>query len=208
MRRKILWITFGTTMAFWFGCAGGRGGGDDQNYKVLEEDRPMLQPERGTGGNGGPGISFFPAEWRFGTLATALAQETGATGEEAEPTEMTTSTTQPAVLAPVGDTEPSVVSLDRSNWPTIRVRPEDGRTWHGPVYFEDRPIGSDRRNIDRSQDPDQQLQAALSGADRSQFYTRENLKHTFIQPLEFAKDLVLLPYRMVMQPPWELTHTP
>ena len=50
MRNEILWIAFCTTLAFWLGCAGHSG---EQNYKVLDDDRPMLQPDRPTGGPGG-----------------------------------------------------------------------------------------------------------------------------------------------------------
>jgi hypothetical protein len=86
--------------------------------------------------------------------------------------------------------------------------PETGTTWHGPIYFQDRPVGADRRAIDRTTNPDEKLMAALSGEKRSQPYARENLKASILQPLEFARDLIFLPVHVAFNPPWRLNHTP
>ena len=182
MRRKILWITFGTTMAFWFGCAGS---GGDQNYKVLDEDRPMLQPERSTGG---PGMSQAPPP-----SAPALAEPSA-----------TTTVQVPAVIATL---EPSLNGLDRSAWPTVTVQPERGQVSHYPVYFANRYATGERRLIERVDDPDAQLEAALSGAKAGNLDIA-NLTNAGLDPLVFARDLILLPYHAVLTPPWSTVMTP
>lgn len=180
MREKILWIAFGTTMAFWLGCAG-RGG--EQNYKVLEEDRPILQPDRPSGAP--MSRATIPSLWGPAN-ATAAALESA---------------------APSAPQAPSANILDRSNWPVIPVAPASGETHHGPVYFETYYFGQPRRAIDRTDNPDERLDAALMGAE-AENWTVENAKAFFVQPLLFAKDFVLLPYHLILTPPWSDQVTP
>jgi hypothetical protein len=179
MRRKILWITFGMTMAFWFGCASR---GEDQNYKVLEEDAPMLEPDRN---NPRPGMSAAPATTPAPSPREQLA----------------------AQQAAINETTPSVTSMDRSNWPKVAVRPDSGLTYHKPIYFQDRETAYERRQIERAHDTDEMLAASLEGH-RADTWSMENAKDLFIQPLNYAKDMILLPVRAVVQPPWTEVHTP
>jgi len=186
MRRKILWITFGMTMAFWFGCAGR---GEDQNYKVLDEDAPSLQPDSN---NYRPGMSAVPS------TSPAVTQP------EASVSTRELLAQQQAAL---DETTPSLTGVDRSNWPKIAVRPASGLTYHKPFYFQDRETTYDRRRIERAHDTDEMLAASLEG-EKPANWSAENAKDAVLQPLNYAKDMILLPVRAVVQPPWTEVHTP
>ena len=161
MPRKIAWIAFWMTMMYWlggfWGCAAP---GDDQNYKMLDEDESMFETEP-------PGLQsreeiaedlgIALAEPPVSPEKSAEAETADTVDEESEVVAVTdeidpSETERPAatplaegpepatdayVDASVVETEPSVSGLDRSHWGTMAVRPTDGRTAHNPVYFSD-----------------------------------------------------------------------
>lgn len=163
MPRKIAWIAFWMTMMYWlggfWGCAAP---GDDQNYKMLDEDEsmfetepPALQSREEIAKELGIALAELPAsphdEAGEAGIAAAVDEEseTVAVPDEIEPsaTEPPAATT-PLAEAPqpatdtyadvsVVETEPSIFGLDRSHWGTMMVSPSDGRTSHNPVYFSD-----------------------------------------------------------------------
>ncbi len=111
-----------------FGLTGGcASSGQDQNYKMLQEDRPMFdtRPDRTQ-----PGESRVPVapESQAYFLAAPAPEEpakaqlqptTQPAGDHPDPA--TASAVREALLVP--GVKPSVTGLDRSHWPTVVVTP-------------------------------------------------------------------------------------
>ncbi len=181
---KIIWIAAWTTLAYWLGgavgCAG-PAGGDDQNYRVLDEDTPILQespPNK-------PAGQAHPAEEAI--LAAALA---------ADP-------------APAHDA-PSLQGIDRSHWERTPVSYELGLTTHGPVYFYDCPIEHPEAITTLTLDPkaDLPVESYLAG-ERPGNWDSVNAAGFFVQPVKFCFDLGVLPVNAVLDPPFFVPdHTP
>jgi hypothetical protein len=172
------------------GCATG---GDDQNYRVLEEDRPILEGETGE-----PHGSAAPVE---GATHFVMYQQDPALAQALE---------QPALRhdrleVPVPESDPSGV-IDRSNWTPMLVGPADGRTRHFPIYFEDPKREELYTDVLAQPTAQRQMTAALQSGDPT--LTGGNLLSIVLEPADFALDAVLLPVRAVITPPWRRVTTP
>jgi len=101
------------------GCASS---GQDENYKMLEEDRPMFdtRPDRTQ-----PGASIAPSSQTLVLTAPDHAPTQGhihnSQPVDNQSDDVTTTKVRQAMLVP--GVEPSVTGLDRSNWPTVIVTP-------------------------------------------------------------------------------------
>lgn len=104
MRHRIIWITFLTTLTFWLGCAGegGRGGGGEKNYKVLENDPPRFAPEPPTRGPDSRAPSAAP-------IYAGLLQSAAAAPYERYPGASRSAKPKPPASAPA--TQPGSIDL-------------------------------------------------------------------------------------------------
>ena len=181
MTRKIAFLSLLVTLAYWLGGAVGCATpGDDQNYRELDEDRPMFETDDPTQ----PGAEAVPDEEVLPTeaLDAAMAE----------------------LPAPVSDTEPSLRGLDRSHWPIVRIGPGDGTVRHGPHYLRDCPGMVPAHPLGEGWDEattEQRLLAAMAGEENGG-WCLINLVNAGGQPLAFAAEMVLLPAKAVMAPPW------
>lgn len=114
--------------------------------------------------------------------------------------------------------QPSLIGLDRSHWPTITVRPVEGKTSHGPILFEDIPIESsegddgdpmsmsfDHSQMNLSTEALSRIYRNVSAIEKSmrqsmiygkaQNWSRTNTAHLFLQPIKTAVDLAAAPVR-------------
>jgi hypothetical protein len=156
MPNKIIWLAMLLTLVYWLGNAGGCATqGDNQNYELLEEDRPMFDPRHDTDK---PGASLTPAPGSPGTPGTPEAA-------------------------------PSLQGLDRSHWVTIETRPAVAALPYQPHYFSDVPLDATPRR-------DSPLDGAAMVA-----WDPINTQATLVEPIKVGVDLVLLPIRMVQDPP-------
>lgn len=191
MRRKILTITFLTTLVFWLGCAGT---GEEKNYKVLEEDQPMFDtdPDR-TGSMAEPQTEPAVVEIQ---AVDAGAGETVAVVEEQALAEETT----------LAAAEPH--PLDRSFWDRIPVHPVSGVTHHRTVYYNRYDLTDEKAPAPAIDDQTEaELNAALDGAfDKS--WNGTNAANFLIEPAGFGIDTLALPIRAIFTPPWAMTTTP
>lgn len=114
-------LSFGG-IALTTGCASS---GQDENYKMLQEDRPLFDnrpdPSR-------PGESRAPVSPLFQHVVftapeaqPAEAQLQNAPAAEPKADEQTSTEVRQALVVP--GVEPSVTGLDRSTWPTVIVTP-------------------------------------------------------------------------------------
>jgi hypothetical protein len=187
MSSKVAWIAFFVTLVFWLGQAGGcASNGDEQNYKLLEEDRPMFNTEPGGGAE-----ADAPAQMN----ATATAEAAPAATVESA-----------SVAHPASDDQQSVTGIDRSQWGKVTVSPELGETHHWPHYFNDLALETPR-TLDVTAEPMVSLHQAMSGTDAAPL-TLINGVGTVVQPLKFAFDIAALPVYMVLTPPWKDVTTP
>lgn len=209
MRRKILWITFGMTMAFWLGCAGKDG---EQNYKELENGprEPVSPPERSIGGPNpaGPRSDATPTgDQRYQETTAAEPVRAGIPATDAtrrvEVRVADRPATQPAAASMSDTTMASSDVLDRSGWPRVTVTPAATGLRTHPVYFSDGITGVNTRTLDTTADTDAQLTAVLGGSTAATLHP-SNLGESILLPAEFGRDLVLLPIRAIQTFPWEL----
>jgi len=148
MPSKIIWLAMLFTLVYWLGNAGGCASqSDDQNYRLLEEDRPMFDPRHDTDK---PGASVTPE---------------------------------------TPETAPSLQGFDRSHWATIETRADDGATPYQPHYFTDLPL-----------DATPQRDSPLDGGDMVA-WDPINTQAAFAQPIKVGVDLLLLPVKLVQDPP-------
>ena len=118
------------------------------------------------------------------------------------------------VLPAGGRVDPSLVSVDRSNWRPMVVAPARGLVPHHPAYFgSERAYGIGWRATRERPTPldwegviEHEADFATAGA-RARFQ-REDLKDFGLGVGKFAADLVTLPYRVVRTPPWEIRWSP
>ena len=158
MIEKGLWISFWITLAYWFGGAlGCASQGQDQNYKVLDEE-PRTYDHNGAS-----------ARDESSALAQRYALLIGEdTADEVPPEAHAEPTPLPPAPVPANDVPPTppeemqvsvpaagpaavpaaaapseevaADGLDRSHWPKIKTGPIDANTTHAPVYFRDKPL--------------------------------------------------------------------
>ncbi len=96
--------------------------------------------------------------------------------------------------------ESRVISMDRSDWPTLTVSPIDGRVTHHPHFTGEAPLGDDIVTPLHAPDPVWQLQEALAGAHAGNL-NGENLSHLGTQPIVGLTQFVLMPARMILENP-------
>jgi len=96
--------------------------------------------------------------------------------------------------------ESHVISMDRSDWPTIVVSPIDGKVTHHPHFTGEAPLGEDIVTPLHAPEPVWQLQEALAGAHAGNL-NGENLSHLGSQPFVGLTQFVLMPVRMVLENP-------
>ena len=99
---------------------------------------------------------------------------------------------------------PESSALNRDAWPVVVVAPVTGVTLHRPAYFEDyRPDDADVEWATPEAAFDDVVQA-----DTSETLGLANAADLVVQPAKFALDLVTLPVRAVLTPPWATVSTP
>jgi len=193
MPGKILWLTLFVTLAYWLGSiAGCSAPGENQNFKILEEDTPLFDtspdPDR-------PGAASTPAPQEPRTAEAATTDELPVTVEVAQAEAPAPEVRKPDVPTTVSETEPSVTSLDRSHWARIATGPDSAQFSAQPHYFEDLPLEEIRS---QGTDPQPLDCADAAGWDRANLYS------TLAQPVKFGVDLVMLPVRLCTDPPRDL----
>lgn len=118
-----------------------------------------------------------------------------------------------AVAAEEGDdvehisTDVTPIEMDRSAWPTIVIRPEDGSVTHNPHYMGNVPMGEDEVSPLDAPDPVWQIQEALRGAYAGN-YNSENLSALGAQPFIGLAQFALIPVRAVFKHPWAEVTSP
>ncbi len=133
--------------------------------------------------------------------AEAIPTEITADETPAGPQILVTEATEP--LTPAG--EP--ISMDRSDWPTIVILPEDGSVTHNPHYMGNVAMGEDEVGPLHAPEPVWQIQEALSGADAGN-YNGENLSALGAQPFIGLVQFVLIPVHAVFEQPWSEATSP
>ena len=142
MKRHIPALAVVAVVTVAIGCAGA---GEEQNYKELDEQRPLFEPE-----NPNPPTSRAPQTI---PLAAAVQEDAAAT--------------QPAAKV--------YVFTLRQQWPSITVGPADGRTRHNPVYFRDFPLDDTYVDVTDPSLTQSRFDAALNGADARNWHIRNAL---------------------------------
>lgn len=183
-----------TACVFALGCAGG-GGAEEQNYKVLEEDREMFRTDEDR-----------PTSMQ--DARRAMLVHGGKSSADATPTAQPAAADQPDIadelLSPVSESaDPAAGTiLDRSNWSRITVRPADGGVRHNPVYWRDCPIDDTYVKVLAQPREIPKLEAALDNPYAAN-WNGTNALGTVAQPVKFAVDTVLLPLKFFTEGcPW------
>lgn len=178
--------------------------GEDQNYRVLQEDEPILQENREPRSRAMPLRPPFAPSTAFVVYQEEPAGETAQEDLPADPY-------APPLLAEFGvavprpNSDPSGV-LRRDHWSTVVVGPEDGTVSHLPIYYEERRLGITYSNVLEQPTVEAQLETALASGEVT--FNRVNYINTFTDPIAFAIDTALLPIRAVITPPWRRVETP
>lgn len=193
MPGKIIWLTAFVTLAYWLGSiAGCSAPGENQNFRILEEDTPMFDtspdPER-------PGAAEAPAPKDQQAAGAATTDELSVTVEAAPVVTAAPKAETTDVTETVAETEPSVTGLDRSHWARIATGPDIAQIAAQPYYFEDWPLEEIRNKGTEAQPLD--CPDAVG-------WDMTNLYSTFAQPVKFSLDLVMLPVRICTDPPRDL----
>jgi hypothetical protein len=119
--------------------------------------------------------------------------------------------TQPAAATPEALPSPGAIggtiSMDRSDWPTVPVAPEDGTVTHHPHFVGNVPMGDDEVGPLDAPDPVWQIQEALAGADAGNL-NGENLIDLSTQPFIGIAQFVIMPVQMVLENPWSEATSP
>ena len=192
MRRRILWLTFWMTFVFCLGHGTGctlpiRLGAPCSRGPIAHESEPEQQMAQ-----------------LEGMAKTSNAEQELASTSDPVPE-------NPDLMygptAPFSETEPSLVGMDRSNWPRIIVGTADGTVTHGPIYFRDCPIRHEQRPIDNTWEESEKLRVALDRA-MADHWSAANLVGGFANPPKFGFDLLTLPIEFVKTPVWTTQSTP
>lgn len=103
--------------------------------------------------------------------------------------------------ATIGTGGPTLQGLDRRHWPTIVVRVPPGQVEHQPVYFERLHLAKGpARNEGVAPTTATVLEGPSDGGSL--------LLEAGAAPFVFAGELVLLPLRAVLDPPWSVKRAP
>jgi hypothetical protein len=109
---------------------------------------------------------------------------------------------QSFISEPPAPAAPSLTGIDRINWEPITIAPTSGAVQHHPVYFSSDAYLAPSRRSPLTSDSDIEREAELAtSADR---IATADLAQIGLEPLQFAGDMVLLPVRLVMTPPWSV----
>ncbi len=207
-KAKFLACTAATAMLIGSGCATT---GEDQNYRVLEEDRPILYEETGEPrSQAGPfdgRVRVVAYQGAFAVEERGEAGQPGAVAPEPKPADpyAPPQLAQFGVAVPRPNSDPSGV-LRRQDWTPIVVGPAPATVEHLPTYYKDRRLGITYSDVLAQPTLAQQVEAALESGEAT--FTRNNFIGLAAEPLGFAIDTILLPVRMILTPPWKLVETP
>ncbi|HEX7010288.1 MAG TPA: hypothetical protein VF184_09905 [Phycisphaeraceae bacterium] len=171
------------------GCA--TTGGEEQNYRELERDLERFEPDPSTL----MGATAAPA-----TQPTELTQSTQLTLSTQPSSEVVLASTQPTRVTVVRTAEPSLRGMDRSRWPGVIVGPVEARITHGPTYFHVQQ-GIEEDSVLAPAEVEDRLTRALEGS-QAEFWTANSLGQAVTEPVLFYANVVLLPVRAVLDPPW------
>jgi hypothetical protein len=212
MRHKVKWLVFWVSMVLWFGNIWGcTAPGEEQNYKSTAPERPnrfeRYDSQRTAPAEGQPAGTVYVAE-EVQPAAPPDTKPADVKAADPVPTNAAPAGTKTADAADSSETEPSLRGLDRSHWPKLKPRAEVGATYHGPVYYKDYPADRQEPKVNFSDPLEAQLQAALSGTRDHGLIDGHHALQLLSQPVKFGLDTILLPYRMVVTPPWKLVTTP
>ncbi len=190
------------------GCASdGQAGGryDD----VLKLEQPTTTADASGEACSGGCKGFEPETGKTESTAAVQGQTTPPTATAAPATNPTTTPYSPTpALAPSTPEQRSVHGLDRSHWPVITVSPDDGRTVHGPVYYQPWTAQGSMSDLDAQPDTESKLNEALDGTKPGNLLSPLNAAELGVQPLGFGADTILLPLRLIMRPVWTDVTTP
>ncbi len=203
MWHKVKWLTFWVSMTLWFGNVWGCASRvEDQNYKASQPDRPSTFDRFDSQGT--VPVGDANASYVFVNDEAAPAAATPATAAAAPHA-------APAIAPAVALDQqpmPMLAGLDRSHWPKIKTGVAIGRTRHLPAYFNDYPPDRAEPAI-RFDDPQAtQLEAAMAGNEDHGLFDGHHALQLISQPVKTALDIILLPYRMFVAPPWSAAYTP
>lgn len=169
------------------GCASK---GNDQNYRMLEEDQERFETEPRSMSDATVVYGQFSAEPRSSVRTDDESRE------QSRVFEVETNATT------IQDAAPSLDGLDRSHWESAEIPPHRRTMTVQRHYFEDYTTYASRPG--RPTLPlqsDEQVLATLGPAEAENLSGR-NLFDMVGQPVELAFDLVLFPARLVLTPPW------
>lgn len=158
---------------------------DEKNYKMLEDDRPMFESEHKPLGRASLIEARFASLEDDTTVTVSADDAPPPTGGQREP------------VLPTAFTY-------RSQWEPVVIGPADGRTAHQPWYFNDCPIGQSHI---QPANPEAAFEQYVDDGPGTVF-TADNAKAAATQPLKAGLDLLLLPVRAILTPPWTTVHTP
>ena len=214
MSSKTIRLATLVTIAYWLGSiAGCSMSGDNQNFKILDDDTPLFQTAPDAGD---PGAARVPASGDRASGGQTSGGETDRVVAAFEPdTDLAVPDSVPEAEAPVGEadapaaaeadttvatettveTEPSLNGLDRSHWARMSTGADSDQTPVQPHYFQDWPPAALRGAEAEAQPPDNTVAAG---------WDRANSLSTVAQPFKFAMDLVLLPVHVYQHPPRNL----
>lgn len=182
-------MTLATALAV-FMAAGCASKGNDQNYRMLDEDPERFETEPHSAADVNVAYGQFSSTPRNSAKADEEARKESRVYEA----EVSLTTTKTA--------EPSLNGLDRSHWEAMQVTAHPHVLTTQPHYFEDYTTYASRPG--RPTLPlqsDEQVLATLEPAEAENLSGR-NLFDMVAQPVELAFDMVLFPVRLIATPPW------
>ncbi|MFW6059011.1 MAG: hypothetical protein ACODAQ_02450 [Phycisphaeraceae bacterium] len=180
----------------------------EQNYRELESQPQRLQPEDED--------PMFGEE--AGRVESADADDPAEPAESAEPVtdtpevaDTTDAADVPEAAEPASADQPDMPPIatlqgdDRAHWDTTVVHPVTGQVTHGPVYFTVTEEPDLTEQIVAG--PMEQRYRAAAGLDEAGTLSGDNLARAVIDPLRFYADVLLLPVRLIVAPPFITEHT-
>jgi hypothetical protein len=219
MWHKVKWLTFWVSMVLWFGgILGCASPGDEQNYKATQPERPDKLERYYDSQRTVPVDELSSDRVVYvadGDVPAADAKPVDAKPADTKPIEERPADAKTVDGKPVdatavvpGDAPSLTKGLDRSHWPRIRTGPDIGRTYHGPLYYEDLPADRPEPQVNFRDAIEKQLESALSGTKDAGLFDGHHALQLISQPAKFAFDTLAAPFRMLGTPPWALVTTP
>ena len=192
MRRRIVWLTIWMTLVCWLGH--GPGCTSSTRVEVDSDAEP---------------IAVASTEDEGTIEGDAISESNEVVEPDVDTAEVhdETASAEYPITIPYNETEPSLIGMNRFDWPRSVVRPADGRTWHDAIYFRDSRIGIVARPVDHTMTESEKLKAALDGA-KAANWSSDNLAGGFANPPKFGLDLLALPFSFVATPGWQKQSTP